>query len=227
MSASFTSAGPLPRTRPGPTRGAAYEALAIMLITIVPSLVWPQLKGVLTFLPIAYLLVERRVRHRTWGDIGLDPRTTGRALRATWPLVLLVAIGMQALPVLAARAAWPELLAHILDRVPLLGQVQAGQFVFLLLLATLAEELTYRALFQDRLSWLVGAAPAVWLVAGLFGLMHIAPGNPAIVAVDVIGVIVDGALYGFIFARGHNVYAAWLAHFAADVAGLALISLLV
>ena len=64
------------------------------------------------------------------------------------------------------------------------------------------------------------------MVALLFGLMHLAPGKPAIVAVDVLGVVVDGLIYGAIFARGRNLYVAWLAHFAADLAGLRLLLLL-
>ena len=35
----------------------------------------------------------------------------------------------------------------------------------------------------------------------------------------------QGILFGLIFARGKNLYVAWLAHLLADVAGIALLSL--
>jgi uncharacterized protein len=225
MSSANSVAVPAGRAATGLSRRAAYEAVVVLLLTIVPSLIWPQTKGLIGFLPIIYLLVERAVRHRTWHEIGLDPRGFLPALRITWPWVLLVAIGTQALTVFAARALWPELLAHIVGRVPLLSQMSLIAFLIPLLIGTLAEELAYRGLFQARLSWLIGTGPAVALVAIIFGLAHIASGNPAIVAVDVIGVIVDGVIYGIIFARGRNIYAGWLAHFAADVVGLVLITL--
>ena len=68
----------------------------------------------------------------------------------------------------------------------------------------------------------VFTATGLAAVALLFGLMHIAPGKPAIVAVDVV----EGLIYGAIFARGRNLDVFWLAHFAADVAGLGLLLLL-
>ncbi len=213
-------------TRAAPTGRAAYEVIVVMLVSLLPGLVWPQLRGPLQFLPIIYLLVERSLRHRTWREVGLDPRTFGHGLRLTWPLVLLVVVGTQALMALSARAFWPELFGHIEARLPL-GPPNVGvALVVTLLLGTFLEELVYRGLFQERLSWLIGGTPALVLVAIVFGLMHIAPGNPAIVAVDVLGVIVDGAIYGAIFARSHNLYVSWLAHFGADLAGLALLLLL-
>jgi uncharacterized protein len=215
----------------GRTSRSAYEALAVMAISLIPGLIWPQIKGPLQFLPVIYLLVERPLRHRTWREIGLDPWGFGLGLRLTWPLVLLVAVGTQVLTALLARAFWPELFAHILERLPLVSPLTnpVGVFVAIgltLLLGTLLEELIYRGLFQERLSWLIGAVPAVVVVALIFGLMHIVPGNPAIVAVDVLGVMVDGVIYGAIFARGRNLYVSWLAHFAADVVGLGLLLLL-
>ena len=225
MSGTDVTAAAVPHSGRSHSRRAAYEMLAVLAVTILPSLIWPPLKGPLSFLPIVYLLVERHLRGRTWREVGLDPRGFWPGLQATWPLVLLVAIGTQALTIFVARAWWPALLSHIMARVPLIGQIGLGAFLVPLLIATLAEELAYRGLFQERLSWLIGTVPAVALIAIGFGLMHVSPGDPGIVAADVAGVIVDGAIYGAIFARGRNLYVAWLAHFAADVIALALIAL--
>jgi membrane protease YdiL (CAAX protease family) len=201
----------------------AIEALALMALVLLGSLVVPAAKGTLVLLPVVYLLVERPLRHRSWASIGLSGRTFLPALRATWPLVLLVGVGTQALVALPARLFWPELLAHIQGRIPLLSVTGAVAFLIPLLLSTFIEELTFRGLFQARASWLIGTVPAILLVSVVFGLMHIAPGNPAVVVVDVAAVMVDALVYGTIFARGRNLYVCWLAHYLADVVGLLLI----
>jgi membrane protease YdiL (CAAX protease family) len=205
---------------------AAYEALIVLVLVIVSSLLVPGLAPLLQLAGIAYFLIERPLRHRSWRDIGLDPRRFPAALRATWPWVLLVGFGTQILEVLGARLFWPALSAHILSRASgMLPTALLGTAAFLLL-STLLEELLYRGLFQERLSWLIGVVPAVALVAIGFGLMHIAPGDPAIVAADVMMVIVDGAIFGIIFAKGRDLFTAWLAHYVADIVGLALLLLL-
>ena len=94
-------------------------------------------------------------------------------------------------------------------------------------LATLSEELVYRGMVQQRLNWFMGAAPAILLASLVFALMHWTPGDPAIVAWDVGFVAIDSILYGAIFARGNNLWVAWLAHWAADLVGVALLLWLV
>jgi hypothetical protein len=57
--------------------------------------------------------------------------------------------------------------------------------------------------------------------------MHWAPGRPTVVITDLAFVAIDAVIYGAIFARCKNIFVAWLAHFLADVVGLALIIALI
>ena len=48
-----------------------------------------------------------------------------------------------------------------------------------------------------------------------------------IVFIDLASVFVDSMIYGVIFLRSRNVFVSWIAHFLADIVGLALLLLLV
>jgi len=52
------------------------------------------------------------------------------------------------------------------------------------------------------------APAAIGIASVVFGIGHWAKGVPVIVMIDVLLVIVDSVLYGIIFARSKNVYAA-------------------
>jgi uncharacterized protein len=203
------------------SRQILYETLIVLALTLIPGLIWPSLKGLLTFLPVVYLLVEKGVRRRPWAALGFQRQNFRQALSANALLIVLVAVVIQVGVAAGAAAFWPALLAHIQSRLPLFDPAHLAPFFIIMLLGVLVEEMTYRALFQERLSWFIPTPLAIGLIAVVFGLLHIAPGDPAIVAADVILVILDGAIYGLIFARGRNIWVAFLAHLLADVVGLA------
>ena len=210
-------------TRPSPRVG--LEALIVFALTVVPSLLWPGFKTVSVFLPIAYLLIERRLRDRPWAELGLDVRGIRAALVANWFLVLLVALVSPAATVLLAKAFWPAFLTHIESRIPLFDTTQPTALFGMLLFATLGEEMTFRSLFQERLSWFVKTPIAIVVISVIFGLMHWSAGDLVVTIVDVVLVTLDSIIFGLIFSRGRNLYVVWLTHLLADVVGVALLIL--
>lgn len=202
------------------------EALGVFAVTIIPSLLWPGFKVVSVFLPIAYLLIERWLRNRPWAELGFDGRGIRSALAANWFLILLDVLVIQAAIALLAKAFWPAFLVHVESRIPLLDTTQPVALLGMLLVATLGEEMTYRSLFQERLSWFIKPPIAIVVVSLIFGLMHWSAGDLAVTIVDVALVTLDSILFGLIFARGRNLYVAWLTHLLADVVGVALLILL-
>ena len=56
------------------SRHILWETLVILGLTVIPSLLWPSVKVISVFLPIAYLLIERRLRTN-------DPESVGRKER--------------------------------------------------------------------------------------------------------------------------------------------------
>lgn len=202
-----------------PPRQILYETLFVIVLTIVLALLTP-LKGIAVLLPIVYLFGEARLRHRSWGELGIKPREFLQAVRENWVWILLVGVVLQIVVPVGAQLFFPAFLEHVRERIPLFDSLQLFGIVAALLVSTLIEELSFRALFQERLSWFVGTPTAVVFAGLVFGLMHVSTGTSIIVALDVAFVILDGMLYGIIFSRGKNVFAAWMAHFLADVVGV-------
>lgn len=202
----------------GPSRQILYETLVVIALTILLALT--PLKGIAVFLPVIYFFIEARLRHRTWAELGFRPHEFLQALRLNWVLVLLVGVVIQIAVVVGAQLFYPAFLEHVRSRVPLLDNLQLVTIIAALFVTTLIEEITFRAFFQERLGWFVEPFVAILVAALLFGLLHISDGTPLVVTLDVALVILDGMLYGIIFARGKNIFTAWLAHFLADVTGI-------
>ena len=164
-------------------------------------------------------------RHgRPWSDIGIKGGFLGD-LRQVWPLSALVAVVFQVVPPTVAVAFvagfGPALLAQVTGRLPVDVGSAAGLSAVVSLLAaalvlTLVEEVVYRAVFQERMSRYVGTPLAIVAAACLFGLAHAvgATGSPQSVLLDVVGVVLDGVVFGLIYARTHNLWVTWATHYA-------------
>jgi membrane protease YdiL (CAAX protease family) len=217
-----------PTTAAGPARPAdrrpLYEVLVLLAIVLGGQLLGPQVRGIVSILPILYFLIERRARRRSWADCGLDPRAIPGGLRGSWGLMLAVAIGIPLVVTWLSRTFWPAYAAQVLGRLPF-DLAQPARFVPLILIATFLEEVSFRALFQEHLAWFLPLPAAIGVVAVAFGLVHVSRGRPEVVATDVALVVLDGVIYGVIFARSRNVFVAWIAHAAADLVALALLRL--
>jgi membrane protease YdiL (CAAX protease family) len=207
------------------SRYVLVETLIVLALTVIPSLLWPEFKIVSVLLPIAYLLIERRLRDRPWAELGFDRPGIRSSLAANWFLILLVVLVIQAAVVLLAKAFWPAFLAHVESRIPLFDTTQPVLLLGMLLFTTLGEEMTFRSLFQERLGWSIKTPLAIVVVSLIFGLMHWSQGDPAMAVVDVALVTLDSIIFGLIFSRGKNLYVTWLAHLLVDVVGVALLIL--
>ncbi len=197
-----------------------FETILVIAVTLFGMWFVPTAKTLFALIPIVYLLIERRLRKRTWNDLGFTVRTFGADLRANWILFALTGFLIQPLTVLWAKAYFPEFLAHIQARLPFESGIGWGVLLPLLAVSLLGEEMTYRTLLQGRLAPFIGVPAAVGVGSVLFGLAHFAPGVGIIVAVDIGLIIVDSILYGIMFARRNNLLVVWLAHLLGDIFGL-------
>ena len=203
------------------SRRVLVETLIVFALTVIPSLLWPSFKIVSVLLPIAYLLIERRLRNRPWAELGFEFRGIMPALVVNWFLVVIV-LGIQLPVALLARTLWPAFLTHIESRIPLVDSTQLIPLFGMLVLTTLGEEMAFRSLFQERLSRFIKTPIAILAVSVVFGLMHWAQGNPVVAIVDVALVVLDSIIYGIIFSREKNLYVAWFTHFLSDVVAIIL-----
>lgn len=225
---SITSLSYQPRNNAA-TRGSRrilLETLIVFALTVIPSLLWPSFKTVSVFLPIAYLLIERQLRKRPWVELGFDTRGIKSALVANWFLILLEVFVIQIVAALLARAFWPAFLTHLESRIPLFDRTQLMSLIGLMLFTTLGEEMAFRSLFQERMSWFIKTPVAIFVVSVIFGLLHWSPGDLVVTVVDVGLVVLDSLFFGLIFSRGKNLYVAWLTHFLANVVAVVFLFML-
>ena len=197
-----------------------WEIIVVMLSSLTISLLFPSLEIVGLLIPLAYLIIEHHLRHRTWLESGFRLKTFPQDLLHNLGWVLLVGVAFQALAVFGTYFFLPEFSAHIIARLPFEAQTININLLIALLVATLMEEIIYRALYQNRLSDFLPVPAAILLSSLVFALMHYAPGPILIVFIDLALILLDSVIYGIIFARSHNVFVSWMAHFLADVVGM-------
>jgi len=198
-----------------------FETLIVTAVSFGGVLLLPQLKLIFVLLPIAYLFVERRARHRTWADLGFKFNTFWADLRANWFWFVIVGIISQPVWFLLERAIAPEIVKHIIERLPF-PPTAGGLLVYALPLAIVlvGEELTHRTLIQGRLTPFIGIPAAIGVASLVFGLSHYAPGSFTVVALDISSIAFDSILFGIIFARSNNLIVSWAAHLLGDILGL-------
>ena len=205
------------------TKSVLLETILVTAVTLLGMWFLPAYKTIFALLPLAYLLVERRLRKRSWVDIGFKFRTFWPDLRANWVWFVLVGLISQPTVSLLTKFFYPEFLEHVKARLPF-GDSMGWALILLLMAITLVlEELTYRTLIQGRLTSYLGAPLAIVIASILFGFAHYAPGPFWIVFLDVGMIIVDSTLFGIIYQRSGNIVVTWLAHFIGNVLGLLVI----
>jgi membrane protease YdiL (CAAX protease family) len=197
------------------------ETLLITTLSLGGILLLPQFKLVFSLLPIAYILIERRVRQRTWYELGFKFNTFWTDLRANWFWFVLVGIISQPVWLLIERVTVPEIVDHIIRRLPF-PPTAGGLLVYAIPLAValVGEELTHRTLIQGRLTPFIGTTAAIIVASLVFGISHYSPGQFTIVALDISSIVFDSILFGIIYARSNNLIVAWAAHFIGDILGL-------
>lgn len=116
-----------------------YETILVTAIIIAGMLFIPSAKTLFALLPVAYLLIERRLQKRTWGEPGFNIRTFWADLRANWILFVLLAFGIQPLSALWARAYFPAFVAHVQACLPFETGIPWGVLLPLLAISVVDE----------------------------------------------------------------------------------------
>lgn len=200
------------------------ETLAVIAITLLGIWFLPAAKTLFALLPVAYLLIERRLRQRSWAELGFRGRSFWADLRAHWLLFVVLGFVIQPLIILWARVYFPDYLLHIQARLPFDAGISWRVLLPLLAFSLIGEEMTYRTLLQGRLTPFIGIPAAIGVASLLFGLAHFSPGPGLVVFADVGLIVVASLLYGVLFARGNNLWVVWLAHLLGDISGLLVLA---
>ena len=79
------------------TKTILYEVLLVTAVMLLGMWFLPAYKTFFALIPLVYLLIEKRMRHRSWQDLGLKFRTFWQDLRTNWYWFVLVAFISQPL----------------------------------------------------------------------------------------------------------------------------------
>lgn len=218
----------VPSKRSAPRR-VLYETIALLVLTFAAQFLPQGPRIVFTFAPLVYFFVEHFLRRRTWAEAGFNLRTIPHAFATNWFLILLVSVLIQFIVTWAAKTWMPTFIDHVVARLPFRLDQMANYLPVILgstLIGAFFEEVSFRALFQDRLNWFLPTPVAIGIVSIIFGIGHWASGDTVIVFIDVLLVIVDSILYGAIFARSKNFFVVWFAHSLANLSAFGFVLLL-
>jgi uncharacterized protein len=199
------------------------EMMILVVLMLISALFFPQIKGLFVILPIVYYLVESRIRGRNQEDIGFNFANLVHDIKKSWVWILLVGIVFQILYVMIYKNYFPEIFAHVLERASVIKTFDVKLVITLFILA-LGEEITFRGLAQGRLQWVMKPHYAIVLTSVIFALMHLSPGEPVIVVIDLTSIFIDSVIYGIIFYKTRSIYASWIAHALANIVATYMIT---
>lgn len=196
------------------------ETILITVLALFGMWFLSAYKTIFALIPLVYLLIERRLRNRSWSDLGFKFCTFWPDLRANWFWFVLVGFISQPLVVMLTKFWFPAYLDHVIERLPFNEGMGLVLILPMLAASLVLEELTYRTLIQGRLTPYFGAPLAILVASILFGFAHYANGPFWIVFIDVGMIIVDSIQFGIIYKRSGNIVVTWSAHLIGDVLGL-------
>lgn len=150
---------------------------------------------------------------RFWESVEVDFRTAGISLALTAPLLAVMGIG-----VYSSLRIFSRIRADIDRIVPLFAQCTVLDLLVIGALAGICEEALFRGVLQPFLAGYIGPAPALVLVAVLFGAVH-----PVSRAYIVFAFII-GIYFGAVQLWFDNVFIPMAIHGLYDFVALVFLS---
>lgn len=197
-------------------------SIVILFLFVVTFLVG----GVAFGIPIAYILVDSVRRSRRKEDLGLKQESLVDDLHMNASLIFLGVIVIQSIIILGSLMLFPAYLQYIRTHRAWSIDMSFGMFFVLLFsipLTTMLEEVVFRGLVQERLSWFFNKRTSLIIASFLFAAIHWTPDDPFIILIDLVAIAAGGIVYGLIFMKCRNVYIAWFAHMFSDLHGIFLL----
>jgi uncharacterized protein len=195
------------------------ETIVVIGITIILFIKFNKYNSLISCIPIVFFLIERKIRHRSWADVGFNINNTLINLRENRYLIIFAAIILPMLTFFIAKYFKPEYITYVKSRLPLnINAIITS--VITIAIGTFLEEIIFRGFIQERIGWFTGAPIAIVIASILFALMHISKGSFDIIAIDLAGIFIDSLFFGIIFLNTNNIFASWISHFLSDLTGL-------
>ncbi len=159
---------------------------------------------------------------------GLNIKTALSQMKSKKVIILaLIPIVIDVAQIFIEKAFFPEILEHMVARIPFeIDPAKVVPIILQLLLVPLGEEIALRAFYQKQMDKLTGFVPALIISSFIFAIGHFSYGNPAIVAVDLAGVFIDSIFYGLVFKETDNAWCSWVSHSLADIVAVVVMMII-
>ena len=143
-------------------------------------------------------------------------------------ILILIPVVLDVLSVFIDKIFFPEVMEHMLERLPFEVEVtKIVPIIIELLVVPLGEEIALRAFYQKQEGKLVGFVPAIIITSFIFAMGHFSYDHPAVVIMDLAGVFIDSLFFGMIFKETDNAWCSWISHSLADIIAVIVIMFLV
>lgn len=195
------------------------ETLTVIMATISLFLIFNNHKSIMPLIPIVYLLIEKRKRHRSWAEIGFNIKTVLVDIKKNWHFITLVGVISPLLTFYIGKYCIPGYIEHVKSRLPMDIKVIIPAIISITI-GTFLEEITFRGFLQGRLEWFIEPVKAIIISSLLFTFMHYSDGSIAIVIFDMAGILIDSILFGIIFTKTKNIFTSWISHYFSDLIGM-------
>lgn len=185
-----------------------------------------KLAGLVVIIGVVAFFVTRGTNDSK--DEGLDIKTVLSKMKSKKIIILaLIPIVIDVMQIVIEKAFFPEILEHMVARIPFeIDPAKVIPIILQLLLLPLGEEIALRAFYQKQMNKLTGFAPALIIASFIFAIGHFSYGNPAIVVVDLAGVFIDSIFYGLVFKETDNAWCSWISHSLADIAAVIVVMII-
>ena len=185
-----------------------------------------KLAGLVVIIGVVAFFVTRGTNDSK--DEGLDIKTVLSKMKSKKVIILaLIPIVIDVMQIVIEKAFFPEILEHMVARIPFeIDPAKVIPIILQLLLLPLGEEIALRAFYQKQMNKLTGFAPALIIASFNFAIGHFSYGNPAIVVVDLAGVFIDSIFYGLVFKETDNAWCSWISHSLADIATVIVVMII-
>lgn len=95
------------------------ETLIVLTVTIVLFFVFHDLNSIIPIIPAVYLIIEKKIRHRTWADIGFNAPNIVTDFKINWYLVLIVGVISPLFTCFIGKYCVPGFIEHVKSRLPM------------------------------------------------------------------------------------------------------------
>ncbi|MDE6625412.1 MAG: CPBP family intramembrane metalloprotease [Lachnospiraceae bacterium] len=132
-------------------------------------------------------------------------------------LLVLMPIASSIICNVIARLFLPEFIEHLSERTDFLSFDKILFWVVELVIAALGEEIAWRGFYLNQLCKKIPLIPALLISAILFSICHFSMGSIAVVLYDLLFIVIDAVLFGFVYKRTNNIIVSTISHFLANL----------